>query len=599
MAEQIKVGIGLDDKLSPETKRAVQKTNAELGKVAAKAQAVSGVMKAAFAGFSIAAVVKGISSSLKAYDQQAKAVASLDQQLGRNTKSLQKYASQLQSVTLYGDEVTISAMASLGAFVQNEDQIKKLMPLIQDYATANKMDLVQATQLVGKSLGSSTNALSRYGIEITGAVGSSERFESALKGLGKWQGQAEAAANSGTGAITQMKNAFGDIVEMIGGEFAPVFVGIAKNINENMPTIANVAQKAAMIIVNSFRVVQFLFHQVTAGIMTLGQGFGKVMAFITRKESWNVFANEMGKAADEAADKAVAALEKVSMKTEEIRGKVAGFTPGASFTPDISGGGGGGETEKKVVGKTAAEKELEKTIESRKELTLEYAMWGKSQREKELIELDQWYSEKAELIMSAFDNEAEITQKTLALYGEYNNKKTDIDKRYAENKERLDTRSGNITLGMIGAISNAYGVMSQDMRKAAIADKVTKAAMAAINTALAITNQLAQGEGYSAPARAIAVGLQGAAEVAAILATPLAKGADFTTNGKQLLLVGDNPGGRERVQVTPESSNNLNGPQGETVFNFNVNGNMTEEVAINTVKMFREAMKEAKYMGQI
>ena len=39
------------------------------------------------------------------------------------------------------------------------------------------------------------------------------------------------------------------------------------------------------------------------------------------------------------------------------------------------------------------------------------------------------------------------------------------------------------------------------------------------------------------------------------------KGADFITTGPQLLLVGDNPGGKEKVQVTPMSSPNYNGPQ--------------------------------------
>jgi len=41
-----------------------------------------------------------------------------------------------------------------------------------------------------------------------------------------------------------------------------------------------------------------------------------------------------------------------------------------------------------------------------------------------------------------------------------------------------------------------------------------------------------------------------------------ARGADFITRGPQLLRVGDNPGGRERVQVTPLSSPNSEGPQG-------------------------------------
>lgn len=39
-----------------------------------------------------------------------------------------------------------------------------------------------------------------------------------------------------------------------------------------------------------------------------------------------------------------------------------------------------------------------------------------------------------------------------------------------------------------------------------------------------------------------------------------ATGADFVTSGPQLLMVGENPGGREHVQVTPLSSPNINGP---------------------------------------
>ena len=50
---------------------------------------------------------------------------------------------------------------------------------------------------------------------------------------------------------------------------------------------------------------------------------------------------------------------------------------------------------------------------------------------------------------------------------------------------------------------------------------------------------------------------------------PAATGADFTTNGPQMLLVGDNRSGKERVQVTPLGGDpNLNGPQGGTTFNF-------------------------------
>jgi hypothetical protein len=54
-----------------------------------------------------------------------------------------------------------------------------------------------------------------------------------------------------------------------------------------------------------------------------------------------------------------------------------------------------------------------------------------------------------------------------------------------------------------------------------------------------------------------------------------AEGADFTTNGPQLMLVGDNPGGKERVTVEPLSSPNMNGPQGDMI---NIQINLDGEV---------------------
>lgn len=54
--------------------------------------------------------------------------------------------------------------------------------------------------------------------------------------------------------------------------------------------------------------------------------------------------------------------------------------------------------------------------------------------------------------------------------------------------------------------------------------------------------------------------VQNASTIAQIQAA--AAGADFVTNGPQLLMVGDNPGGKERISVTPIGSPNISGPQG-------------------------------------
>lgn len=57
-------------------------------------------------------------------------------------------------------------------------------------------------------------------------------------------------------------------------------------------------------------------------------------------------------------------------------------------------------------------------------------------------------------------------------------------------------------------------------------------------------------------------GVTAAFETAKIGVSKFGKGADYTTSGPQLIMVGDNPGGKERVQVTPLSSPNYNGPRG-------------------------------------
>jgi|9_EtaG_2_1085328.scaffolds.fasta_scaffold00737_13 hypothetical protein len=57
-----------------------------------------------------------------------------------------------------------------------------------------------------------------------------------------------------------------------------------------------------------------------------------------------------------------------------------------------------------------------------------------------------------------------------------------------------------------------------------------------------------------------------------------ARGGSFITSGPQSIMVGDNPGGRERVDVTPLSSPNFDGPDGSAV-TVNIMGNVigTEE----------------------
>jgi len=190
------------------------------------------VGKAIAAAFSVNVLIQFARKSIELYDIQAKAETQLLQALkGREDiqKRLILQAQELQKITLFGDEATIQAQAMLAKFGMTEAQIKRLIPLIQDYATISGQDLVSAADMVARSVGTSTNALTRYGIEINGAVGSAERLESAISSLNEMVGgQAQAAAKAGIGELQQLQNAWGDFAERV-GEF--IYPAITKLLN--------------------------------------------------------------------------------------------------------------------------------------------------------------------------------------------------------------------------------------------------------------------------------------------------------------------------------------------------------------------------------
>ncbi len=157
-----------------------------------------------------------------------------------SAKNFFALASSLQQVTLYGDEATIEATALLQSLAKLSDKgLKKLVPLIQDFATGMRVDLNAAMSLVGKTLGSSTNALTRYGIEVDMTGTKEEKLISLTKSLEeKFGGMAKAVADTATGAMTQLSNAFGDLKEEAGES-------LAKGIKPVVTWLTKVMEKAS------------------------------------------------------------------------------------------------------------------------------------------------------------------------------------------------------------------------------------------------------------------------------------------------------------------------------------------------------------------
>jgi len=195
---------------------------------------LGGIVKAV--GLAGAATVAFVGKSLVAYREQELAINQLNQSLinqGIFTKDLsQKYqdmASSLQKVTTFGDEQIIASQAILQSYLGQKEITQELMKATLDFAAAQGVDLKTASGLVGKAIGSSTNALTRYGVELEAGLTSTQKLSAVTDGLTqKFGGQAEAAAG-GMGVIIQFKNAFGDIMETVGEKFSPLITGVTKN----------------------------------------------------------------------------------------------------------------------------------------------------------------------------------------------------------------------------------------------------------------------------------------------------------------------------------------------------------------------------------
>jgi len=238
--KDLKVSIGLDkgglSKLNSDLRSTKANFKRNFGEIGAMATNMGKNLTMA-----ITAPLAGMAAlSLKAFDQQRKAIAQVEAGLqstgaavGFTSAQLQKMASDLQSKTLFGDEVILKdATAQLLTFTNiTGDQFALAQKSALDLATRLDGDLKSASIMLGKALNdpvANLSAMSRAGIQfsedqkqVIKALAESGNMAEAqsmiLAELEKqYGGSAEAAAEAGMGPFTQLKNTLGDVSEQFG-----------------------------------------------------------------------------------------------------------------------------------------------------------------------------------------------------------------------------------------------------------------------------------------------------------------------------------------------------------------------------------------------
>ena len=169
-----------------------------------------------------AAVIRVVKDLTEAYFEQERAIAGMEAALKATgtytpelSRDIQELASGLQTVSVYGDEATIAATGMLQSLAKlSDDGLMQAIPLVHDLAAGMGLDLVTAASLIGKTLGSTTNALSRYGIVLDATAPASEKLIALTEQINSsFGGMAEAMGDTAAGSMVKLTNAVGDLKE--------------------------------------------------------------------------------------------------------------------------------------------------------------------------------------------------------------------------------------------------------------------------------------------------------------------------------------------------------------------------------------------------
>lgn len=228
--------------------------NTNLGGIGKGAIAAAG----AVAGVAVAVkkTVDALNDCEKAYKVQQKAEIALQQAAKNNpylnnesVYNLRNFASELQSMSEIGDEVSLQVMAQLAATGRNEEQIMQIMSAAADMAAVTGEDIASAAQKLNATLNGNAGMLGRQVTAINNLT--KEELESgrAIEIVAQqYSGSAAAMADQ----TVQLENAWGDFKENIGRGWTRVttpvrkfFTDILNDMNEALSLTADKTAAAA------------------------------------------------------------------------------------------------------------------------------------------------------------------------------------------------------------------------------------------------------------------------------------------------------------------------------------------------------------------
>lgn len=524
---------------------------------------VSSVMKytAAIGGayLAVSKMIKASKQYIDAYRIQEQAEAKLRSTLkatgnaaGFSFDQLKNYASGLQSVTTYGDEATISGLSVLSTFKSiRGEAFERTAEAALDLSAVMGQDLQSSMVQLGKAVEDPTvglSALSRVGVTFTQqekdqikALQESNQLREAQAVIltaveGQFKGAAKALAETDTGKLVQLNNALGDLKEALGKE-------IITNIVPFAGWLKAIATNATEALTSTRSFAEYLKTGVSSNSM---EGINAQIEGAKRRiDSLKLSVDAFGEVTNPAALKeAEAALNALEQKRTRLRRTGEGKDANIALMESV-------KVEQEVM-KTASEEKAAiaaQDLENNRKLQELYIL-DQEAYIATMAEKDNAYVAAGKALQDQQEEDAKEHFKNLTSYYEgYTSKVTDafgaLGERMGESiveQESMWDATGIIVRDAIAGIIRAMG-------SEALVESAKNFAKGFASLANPFTASLAGGY-FAAGAKWAAVGTLASAAAGAVTAK-FAQGGEFTTSGPQMIMVGDNATGRERVKVDP------------------------------------------------
>lgn len=248
-------------------------------------------------------------------------------------QAIKDEASALQNVGIIGDEVALAGANQLAIYGLKSDEIKKLMPSINDMIAKEKgfngtqEDAVAMAEVIGKAMEGKTKGLLKYGVALTAseekmfkAMKKEDRLEFIRNKLNKSIGGTnEALRQTDEGKIVAMNNAWGDMKEELGKKLIPYIAQFSAWFETKIPLIQS-------LILGIADKIQELVTKASPYIDKLKEIFGKIFEKVKPAifEAWDILKSFVASAVD-IAQKIIANWDRISPIVYTLVGAIVAY----------------------------------------------------------------------------------------------------------------------------------------------------------------------------------------------------------------------------------------------------------------------------------